>query len=324
MLGGRHGRSGLPSRRHLPGHLRRRHLRLRAPPDGSLECWGSNFAGERTPPSGAFELASLGVGHGCGVRDDGTLECWGDDLSGPGQASPPPRAYAAVAAGTAHTCGVGDRGSLSCFGGNGFDESEPPLDGDTDQLEDPVDNCPGDANTSQVDSDGDGAGDACDNCLSAPNASQFDRDADGVGDFCDNCPDDPNAPQVDSDGDGVGDVCELFIISVVPVAGGGSFRGPAGAAAADTSPAYELRMTCPSQLTVARVELGLTLPQSIAPSSAIFGGCSDPPFGAAAATRPTARRRPWTISSSTTTSIGTLPSCSHRNPSSRTPSTTRW
>jgi alpha-tubulin suppressor-like RCC1 family protein len=243
--------------------------------DGSLECWGSNFSGESTPPSGAFQLASLGEEHGCGLRHDGTLDCWGNDLDG--QASPPALPYASLGAGGTHTCGVGDSGALSCFGDNSSLQSTPIFDADADRFEEPVDNCPVLFNTSQLDGDGDGVGDACDNCLAFHNSDRFDRDGDGVGDACDNCVDTANGPlpQPDSDGDGLGDACEPFVISVAEVPGS-AFAGASatrGAVANATSPAYELRMTCPSQVTVAKVELGLKLPQSISAETAIFGGC---------------------------------------------------
>ena len=63
-------------------------------------------------------------------------------------------------------------------------------DQDDDGISDDVDNCPVDANGSQVDSDGDGLGDACD--------ALADLDADGVSDRFD----------PDIDGDGVLDVVD--------------------------------------------------------------------------------------------------------------------
>jgi hypothetical protein len=59
-----------------------------------------------------------------------------------------------------------------------------PGDGDTDGVEDALDNCPADANGSQDDVDGDGIGDACDNCSATFNPLQSDPDGDGIGAAC--------------------------------------------------------------------------------------------------------------------------------------------
>lgn len=71
-------------------------------------------------------------------------------------------------------------------------------DTDGDGVVDDEDNCPADANASQVDTDLDGEGDACD----------LDDDGDGVVDVDDNCPVIHNSDQSDFDGDGDGDACD--------------------------------------------------------------------------------------------------------------------
>ena len=81
-------------------------------------------------------------------------------------------------------------------------------DVDLDEVQDGIDNCPADANTSQVDSDGDGSGDPCDRCPGLDDQGIGDLDGDGRGDPCDNCVDVFNDDQSDQDGDGAGDACD--------------------------------------------------------------------------------------------------------------------
>ncbi len=103
------------------------------------------------------------------------------------------------------------------------------VDGDSDGIVDPLDNCPGIANGGQSDADADGVGDACDNCPVSSNPAQSDGDGDAIGDACDpcpadvkndldldtvcgdvdNCPDVANAAQADADLDGIGDICDV-------------------------------------------------------------------------------------------------------------------
>ena len=72
------------------------------------------------------------------------------------------------------------------------------IDSDSDQIIDPLDNCPLIANPAQIDSDLDGLGNACDE----------DDDNDTVLDLDDNCPSDANLAQKDTDGDQIGDACD--------------------------------------------------------------------------------------------------------------------
>lgn len=107
-------------------------------------------------------------------------------------------------------------------------------DPDNDGVGSILDNCPDDANPTQLDTDGDGDGDPCDPdldgdgvlngddvCPALPDPEQPDLDEDGVGDLCDadvdgdgvdnpadNCPRDFNRTQDDIDDDGLGDACD--------------------------------------------------------------------------------------------------------------------
>ncbi len=107
--------------------------------------------------------------------------------------------------GTTRRCGSG--GGFNCNSVS-WHENLLVSDADGDGALDPDDNCPLNANPTQLDADGDGEGDACDLCT--------DTDADSYGDpghpasICpqDNCPDDFNPDQRETDGDGPGDLCD--------------------------------------------------------------------------------------------------------------------
>jgi Ca2+-binding RTX toxin-like protein len=74
----------------------------------------------------------------------------------------------------------------------------PAGDADGDGIPNVSDNCPNNANPSQLDTDGDHQGDACD----------ADDDNDGVLDGADNCPLTNSSNQTDTDGDGQGNPCD--------------------------------------------------------------------------------------------------------------------
>lgn len=106
----------------------------------------------------------------------------------------------------------------------------PFPDGDGDTVADVVDNCPVDANPTQIDSDGDALGDTCDPCFGS---GPTDGDGDLVCDGEDNCPTVANPLQDDGNGDDVGDACspQVAVGSIVP--DGASF---VDATASATSP----------------------------------------------------------------------------------------
>lgn len=112
--------------------------------DGSLWCWGANWAGQLGLP--AISLATVpapigseidwrdvavGGSHTCAVREDGTLWCWGGGRSGQlGLGNTldhdhPTRVgtgtnWERISAGTAHTCGLRSDGTLWCWGFGDF------------------------------------------------------------------------------------------------------------------------------------------------------------------------------------------------------------
>lgn len=96
-----------------------------------------------------------------------------------------------------------------CGGSGGNDDNQTNLnpttpiqntDTDGDGVIDTLDNCPSDANTSQLDDDNDGLGNACDQLT--------DTDRDGISDALDNCPANANPNQQDVDNDGIGNACD--------------------------------------------------------------------------------------------------------------------
>ena len=82
---------------------------------GPVVCWGSDAAGQSSPPDGAvFVQVSAGFLHTCGVLLNGTAACWGQ----PGMCNPPKNTeFVQVSAGGYHTCGVrkGDS-AVVCWG----------------------------------------------------------------------------------------------------------------------------------------------------------------------------------------------------------------
>ncbi len=117
--------------------------------DGSVSCWGSNFAGqlgdgtgaERNVPTQTDSLGenvtavniATGVYHTCVVLNDGTVSCWGDNeynalgwsnwSNAREELSPrlteslgPGRTAVMLNAGLDFTCAILDDGSVSCWG----------------------------------------------------------------------------------------------------------------------------------------------------------------------------------------------------------------
>ena len=92
--------------------------------DGAVACWGSDYAGEATPPSGTFQQVSAGRSHTCGVRTDGAVACWGSGYSG--EATPPSGPFQQVSAGEGHTCGILTDGTVACWGSGYSGQATPP------------------------------------------------------------------------------------------------------------------------------------------------------------------------------------------------------
>ena len=93
---------------------------------GAVECWGADSDGQSTPPAGSFVSVSAGLLHACGIRSDtDAVECWGHDLHG--QSTPPAGSFVSVSAGAWHTCAIRSyTGAVECWGIDGSGQSTPP------------------------------------------------------------------------------------------------------------------------------------------------------------------------------------------------------
>ena len=93
--------------------------------NGTLACWGLNWYGEASPPSGTFVAVSAGTIHSCAIKKtDGTIVCWGSNTSG--QATPPSGTFVAVGTGGYHTCAIAAAGKIVCWGSNDYGEGTAP------------------------------------------------------------------------------------------------------------------------------------------------------------------------------------------------------
>jgi len=103
--------------------------------DGSVSCWGTNTAGESTPPYGTgYTSVASGDYGSCAIKAaDGQLNCWGDDYWLAGQPRSSQTKAVDVASGKYHTCAVKTDGTLACWGLNvgrywapGANQAVPP------------------------------------------------------------------------------------------------------------------------------------------------------------------------------------------------------
>ena len=92
--------------------------------DRSVVCWGSNGQGQGTVPAGQFSQVATGSLHTCGIKTDGTVVCWGYNSNG--QCNAPGGTFIQVAAGSLHTCGIQTGGTIVCWGNNSHGETAAP------------------------------------------------------------------------------------------------------------------------------------------------------------------------------------------------------
>ena len=100
-----------------------------------MVCWGSNNAGQASPPASVVRGASAiaaGDNHSCAIESGtGAVVCWGSDFSG--QASPPASvdgsagSAIAIAAGPFHSCAIQfGTGAVACWGDDFSGQASPP------------------------------------------------------------------------------------------------------------------------------------------------------------------------------------------------------
>lgn len=97
---------------------------------GALECWGSDTAGQATPPSGAYYRVAAGNDFSCAIgydgdtSDGGPISCWGADDSG--QASPPSGTeFIQIGAAGYTACARDADWNLTCWGSGGWTWDDP-------------------------------------------------------------------------------------------------------------------------------------------------------------------------------------------------------
>ena len=88
---------------------------------GEVRCWGADYSGQASPPSGNFTQISAGVYGTCGVTEAQAVQCWGRNSYGEG--SPPSGSFTEVAMGGQSACALTTSGQLRCWG---YSYSGPP------------------------------------------------------------------------------------------------------------------------------------------------------------------------------------------------------
>ncbi|MBI4815755.1 MAG: hypothetical protein HY791_05845 [Deltaproteobacteria bacterium] len=84
--------------------------------DGELECFGSDSAGQSSPPPGPFVLVSAGVDFTCAVGRDGAARCFGSSSGGQLAAPAPAVRYVQISSDAARTCARDSTGAIECWG----------------------------------------------------------------------------------------------------------------------------------------------------------------------------------------------------------------
>ena len=92
---------------------------------GTAACWGGDWIGQASPPTGTFTSISAGDYHNCALDSGGSMSCWGDYANG--QTTPPSGVtFASVSAGGWHNCYFDTSGALDCWGYSAFGQTTAP------------------------------------------------------------------------------------------------------------------------------------------------------------------------------------------------------
>lgn len=99
--------------------------------DGSITCFGSNYASQcNVPqPNAGFVAVGAGMAFSAGLKADGTVVVWGDNRWG--QCNVPAEAthVVQIAVGDGHVVALTQSGTIVCWGANHYDQCIPPGDG---------------------------------------------------------------------------------------------------------------------------------------------------------------------------------------------------
>ncbi len=92
--------------------------------DGGISCWGSDGAGQSSPPdiSDALDVDAGGY-FSCALRKSGAIVCWGENAD---SRTPTGQDYISMAVGGYHVCAIEENGSVACFGGDDYGQSTVP------------------------------------------------------------------------------------------------------------------------------------------------------------------------------------------------------
>jgi hypothetical protein len=86
--------------------------------NGTVGCWGQNFARNEATPVGTFKQVSLGTNSWCALAGDGSIRCWGPCTSTIGDPClrPPAGPFAFLSSGSDDRCAIAGDGSVTCWG----------------------------------------------------------------------------------------------------------------------------------------------------------------------------------------------------------------
>ncbi len=86
---------------------------------GAATCFrGGSLPGSTSPPPDLFQSISVGIVHGCGIKQDDAIACWGYNGQGQLNGVPTATGYREIVAGGNHTCALKLDGSIVCWGSN--------------------------------------------------------------------------------------------------------------------------------------------------------------------------------------------------------------